>query len=146
MLGTEIDQTGKTIKIYKIDRIGMSPIYTFFLRQLADLIDNGHAFPSTSWDDDCEAVYAEEDEKVIGHIVYDKKKKGVLWITLSAVDSEYRGRGIYKILHKYFEKVAKDLGCDFIASHVHVNNKVRLESAEKVGMKPVFKYMAKKIK
>ncbi len=146
LLSTEQDSLGNEIQIFKIDEIGMSPIYPFFLRQMADLIDNGFSFSQTTWDDrTCGAVYAEQDGKILGHIVYDTRKPGNLWITLSAVDEEYRGRGIYTILHNYFEQVAKEKGCRYISSHVHVKNLVRQKSAEKVGMKPVFYYMAKKL-
>ena len=144
-LGTETDKTGSQLNIYRVDRIALSPIYTFFLRQIADLIDSGYAFPVTSWDDDCGAVYAEKDGEILGHIVYDRKKKGILWITLSAVDPKCRGQGIYSILHQYFEQTAKEMGCNIIASHVHIKNEKRLKSAEKVGMKPVYYYMAKKL-
>lgn len=149
-LATEIDKTGSTVEIFQTTSLGMSPIYTFFLRHMAELIDNGFAYPVSSWEDQyCEAVYAEQDGKVIGHIVYSTeyiKKQGNLWITLSAVDNGARGKGIYTLLHNHFEQVAKDYGCWAIASHVHKNNKVRLASAEKVGMKPIFHYMGKKLR
>lgn len=148
-LSTETDNTGCTVEIFQTTTLSMSPIYTFFLKHMAELIDNGFAYPASSWEDQyCEAVYAEQDGKVIGHIVYSTeyvKKQGNLWITLSAVDNGARGKGIYTLLHSHFEKVAKDYGCWAISSHVHKNNKVRLASAEKVGMKPVFHFMAKKL-
>lgn len=144
-LSTELDKAGKEINIYRVDRIAMSPVYSFFLKQMAELIDNKHAYPLTSWDDECAAVYAEENGNILGHIVYDLKKKDILWIVLSAVDKDHRERGIYSILHKYLEQTAKEINYNFIASHIHVNNSVRLASAEKVGMKPVYYYMAKKI-
>jgi len=145
LLATEFDKHGKKINIYKVDRIAMSPIYSFFLKQMAELIDNKHAHALTSWDDNCGAVYAEEDGNVLGHIVYDLQKKDILWIVLSAVDKEHQGRGIYTILHKYLEQTAKEINYNFIASHIHINNTIRLNSAEKVGMKPIYYYMGKKI-
>ncbi len=148
-LGTEYDKSGKEIKIMHTDSLGMSPIFTFFLRQMATLIDNGFAYPFTSWNDgDCSAVYAtDENGKILGHIVYEHyENKGLLWITLSAVDEDSRGLGIYTILHGYFEQIAKEKGCWAISSHIHKNNKVRLASADKVGMVPVFHWMGKKLK
>ena len=82
---------------------------------------------------------------ILGHIVYDTEKPERLWITLSAVDEIYRGRGIYTILHKYFEQTAKEKGCKYISSYVHVNNLVRQKSAEKVGMQPRYHLMIKEI-
>lgn len=147
-IAIEKDNTGRDIRIFRTTSLAMSPIYTFFLREMADLIDNGHGWPITTWkDDDCEAVYAQLDETIIGHIVYSKEKldKKVLWITLSAVDKEHRGKGIYSLLHKHFENIAKEFGCAYIASQVHKNNISRLRSAEKVGMSPAFYYMGKKL-
>lgn len=149
-IGEEKDKDGRTIKIIKSTTLGFSPVYTFFLRQMADLVDHGYAYPMTTWkDEDCEAVYAEFDGKVIGHIVYSTervKDRKMLWIVLSAVDKEHRGKSIYTILHKHFENIAKELGCLYIGSLVHKNNKTRLWSAQKVDFYPVFNYMMKKIK
>jgi GNAT superfamily N-acetyltransferase len=147
-LGIEKDKFGNNVLIMHSDSLAMSPFYTFFLRQMANLIDNGFGYPMTSWaDEDNAAVYAtDEDGKVLGHIVYEHiENKGMLWITLSAVADDARGRGIYTLMHKYFEQVGKEKGCWAISSHVHKNNKVRLASADKVGMKPIFHYMAKKL-
>jgi GNAT superfamily N-acetyltransferase len=113
---------------------------------MATLIENGFGTPVTTWDDKaCGAVYAEQDGKILGHIVYDTRKPGHLWITLSAVDEECRGRGIYTILHQYFEQIAKEKNCKYISSYVHVKNLVRQKSADKVGMKPMFYMMVKKL-
>ena len=116
---------------------------------MASLMDSGFAYPTTHWNDgSCGAVYAEQDGKILGHIVYSTdnvKKMGNLWIVLSAVDENCRGRGIYTLLHKHFEDTARELGCWAISSDVHKNNKVRLASCAKVGMAPVFHYMGKKL-
>lgn len=145
-LGTEIDKSGHDIEIYRVDKLSMSPVYTFFLRQMSFLIDSGYAYPMTTWNDHtCGAVYAMKDEQILGHIVYNTSKPGILWITLSAVDIAARGRGIYTILHRYFEQTAKELGCQNISSHIHVKNSIRLSSAEKVEMHPTMYYMSKRI-
>lgn len=147
LLSTEADKLGNEIQIMKTDTLGMSPIYSFFLRQMADLIDSGFCFPVTTWDDNkCGAVYATQNGKVLGHIVYEYRPNNkTLWITLSAVDSSCRGRGIYTILHKHFEAVAREMGCWAISSHVHKDNLVRQASCENVGMKPIFYFMGKKL-
>lgn len=149
-LGTEQDKKGNTIEVFRAEELGMSPIYSFFLKHYAQLIDNGHSYPITSWDDKrCGAIYAKHNSTVIGHIVFDRDNPnaaGALWITLSAVEEGWRGHGIYTILHKYFEETAKELGYWAIASHVHVTNEVRLKSAESVGMKPILYTIGKRIK
>jgi GNAT superfamily N-acetyltransferase len=151
LMGTETDKLGNEIRIFNSTTLAMSPFYTFFLRQIANLIDNGFGYPFTSWEDgNCGGVYAvDSNDKILGHIVYSTefvKTSGTLWIVLSAVDEDSRGRGIYTMMHPYFEQVAKEKGCWAISSHVHKNNKVRLASAEKVGMGQVFHYMGKKLK
>jgi len=145
-LGIETDKLGNEISIMHTDTLGMSPIYTFFLRQNAQLIDDGLAWPVTTWDDfKCGAVYATQGDKILGHIVYDTEKPGMLWIVLSAVSEDSRGRGIYTLLHKHFEQLAKDMGKSGIMSHVHKNNHARLKSAEKVGMGTVFQCIGKRL-
>ncbi len=145
-LNKEIDKTKAELQIFHSEKIAFSPVYTFFIRQMADLIDAGHSFPKTTWsDDNCGAIYAEENGIIVGAIIYSTAyiNKKCLWIELSCVKSECRNRGIYSILHNYFEMIAKKMNCDYIASHVHKNNTTRLKSAEKVGMKPVFYHMMK---
>jgi GNAT superfamily N-acetyltransferase len=146
ILGSETDKLGNTVTIKKCDTLAHSPIYTFFLRNLAETIDKGFGYPVTSWEDDqCEAVYAELDGKILGHIVYSKLNGGTLFIKLSAVEKEFRKNGIYTILHKYFEDVARDYGCVAISSLVHKTNSVRLESIKKFDLMPEFCFMAKRL-
>lgn len=147
-LATETDKLGNTIEVMQCDSITEVPeLYTFFLRQMADLIDNKMAYPMITWEDTDGAVYITQDGKILGHIVYSiggpSKREGMIWITLSAVDPNCRGRGIYTLLHKYFELVGKEKGCTSMASMIHKRNSVRLKSAEKVGMVAVFNYMMK---
>jgi GNAT superfamily N-acetyltransferase len=148
LLGKEKDKNGREIEIIKTTGLAMSPIYTFFLREMADLIDEGYGYPATTWEDkNCEAVYATFDDKILGHIVYSKEylQRNNLWITLGAVRKEERGLGIYTLLRKYFEGIAKEYDCSAITSHIHIKNKVGLSSAEKLGMKPIFYYTGKKL-
>jgi hypothetical protein len=149
-LATEIDKLGNMVEVIQCDSITEVPqLYSFFLRQNADLIDNKIAYPMITWEDTDGAVYVVQDDKILGHIVYSlggpNKRKGVIWITLSAVDINCRNRGIYTIMHNYFEQVGRDKGCTSLASLVHKQNSIRLKSAEKVGMIAVFNYMYKDI-
>lgn len=147
-LATETDKLGNTVEVYQCDSITEVPeLYTFFLRQMADLIDNKMAYPMISWEDTDGAVYMMQDDKILGQIVYSLggpgKRPGVIWITLSAVDPECRGRGVYTILHKHLEQVGRENGCTTLSSLVHKRNSVRLKTAEKVGMVAAFNYMIK---
>jgi hypothetical protein len=147
-LASEIDKQGNNLEVMHCDSITEVPeLYTFFLRQMADLIDSNMAYPMITWEDSDGAVYITQDEQILGHIIYSiggpSKREGMIWITLSAVDPECRSRGIYTIMHKYFEQIGKANGCTSMASMIHKRNTVRLKSAEKVGMIPVFNYMMK---
>lgn len=144
-LGNEIDKSNNELSVYHLDKIGMSPVYVVFLKHMVDLIESGNAYPMTTWNDNCSAVYCTSDNVVIGMIVYEIKNKNVVWIVIGAVEKEHRSRGIYKILYKHLEKIGKQLGCDIISSYVHVNNQNRLDMTASLGMTPVFYYADKKI-
>ena len=149
-LATTTDKLGNTIDILHTDKIGMSPIFTFFLRRVAEVIDKKFAFPMTTWTDDDSAVYAVQGDKILGHIVYSKGgytgNENVLYITLGAIDPECRGRGIYTILHQHLEETGKKLGCSAITSHIHKNNVAGMKSAEKLGKRTLFNYVFKRLK
>ena len=147
-LNKEVDKTGVELEILHVEKIANSPVYTFFIRHMAELIDSGFAMARTSWnDDECGAIYAEENGVIVGAIIYSRAylHKNCLWIELSAVRDDCRKRGIYSVLHNYFEMLAKKMNCDSISSKVHKNNLVRLSSAEKVGMNIAFYQMVKMI-
>jgi GNAT superfamily N-acetyltransferase len=149
-LATETDKLGNIIEVMQCDSITeVRELYSFFLRRNAELIDLQMAYPLITWEDTDGAVYITYDDKIIGHIVYSiggpAKREGMIWITLSAVDPDYRGRGLYTIMHKYFEQIGRDNGCTNMASLIHKRNSTRLKSAEKVGMIAVFNYMMKDI-
>lgn len=149
ILAIEKDKFGKEVEIKRVDKLfSHPPICSFFLKQQSKLVSNGHALPTPQLDDTTSgAIFAEADGEILGHIVYNHlEKRGQLWIVLSAVDESQRGRGIFTLMNKHFEELAKEKGCWYIASHIHVDNKIRLKSAEKVGMKPLFYFMFKRLK
>ena len=147
---SEIDKQGNVIDIIKTDNLRQNNVYVFFLRHMAELIESGYSFPATIWEDQyLGAVYAEKDGKILGLMVWDTenlKKTGTLWILLSAVAHEARGRGIYTILHKHFEDVAREKNCWAIISHIHKDNISALNSAKSVGRTPIFYCMGKRLK
>ena len=139
----EKDKNGRSVLVKTVAKIGGSEVFSFFLRQMADLIDNGHSNPVTTWEDDHGAVYVTElDGTILGHIVYlHNKEKQMIWITLSAVKPEARGRGLYTLMHRYIEHIGRKMNCTSIQSTVHVDNTVRLASAEKMGLVPQYHVM-----
>ena len=69
-----------------------------------------------------------------------------LAITLTAVDENYRQRGIHQIMNKHFEQQARLKNCIAIRATVNLNNHVRFKTAEKDNLSPLMYVMSKKIK
>ena len=148
-LGEETDKAGNTLAIYQSLELGMSPAFPIFLQHYVETINNGHAFPRTTWNDKtCGVIYAVNKDKIIAQITYDMNNSvapEALWIVLSSVEKEYRGNGIYKILHRYLDQFAMDTNYTEIASFVHIKNELQLRALESVGKKPIFYIVGKRI-
>lgn len=148
-LGNETDSKGTIIVVKYSPKLAMSPPYTFFIRQYADLVDNGHGLAFTSWqDDECGVIWAEMQDKIVGFIVFDHceiNTKGLLSIVLTAVDPVCRGRRIYSLMHKWFEFICKEMGGSYVKATVSPKNTSRLKSCEEVGLKPLFIQLYKKV-
>jgi RimJ/RimL family protein N-acetyltransferase len=144
-LAVEKDKFGVDVEIHYCQMIGGTPNLTFFLSQFVKLIENGHAHPHIAGTNRSKAVYATINNKIVGQITFEilDDYSKTTWITLSSVDEEFRGRGIYTMLHKNLESLMLELGSRKLASHVHLDNQVRLSSARKAGMKPVYYRMEK---
>ncbi len=148
ILGEERTKTNELLVIKHSETIAFSPAYTFFLRQVANLVDAGHGSPFTSWDDATTGIiWAELDQKIVAMFAYHTEQIRIhaLNITLTSVEQEHRGKGIHTILNRYFEKTAKKLGCKFTVATVHPKNEVRLKSAEKDGLKIGYYKLYKRI-
>jgi ribosomal protein S18 acetylase RimI-like enzyme len=149
-LGIELDKKGNELLIKHCDNISWTPAYSFFLKELADTIDNKNLPPYTWWDDEQPGIiWAEDHGKVVGIICYDKSytKKALphFSIILTAVHKEHRQIGIHQIMNRYFEKVAKDQKCFAIRATVNLNNTVRIVTAEKDNLKPLLIIMTKEL-
>jgi len=137
LIGTEQDKLGATVLVSFIDAIGGSPLVPLLMKNFAKLIEDGHGANYVAFGNKNKAVYIEVDNKIVGHIVYyhiPDDSLNTARIILSWVDENYRQRGLYKILHKYFELVLKTAGSKRIASYVAIDNIARLSSCESVGM------------
>ena len=146
-LAKELDNQNCVVVVKLVQTIGDSPVMPFFLKNYAQLIESGYAHPIMTGSNLSKAIYVEVNGVVVAHIVFDilKDVNNTAWIVFSCVDENYRGRGLYKIMHKHYEIQAKKLGSTKIASFVHVDNKPRQASCVSVGMKPVFYRMEKSI-
>ncbi len=151
ILGNEIDKKGNNLILKHCDHVSFTPAYTFFIREVASLIDNGNGLPYTYWNDkDCSIIWAEQENKVVGILCYDNsfssKMMPHLSIILTAVDENYRQRGIHQIMNKHFEEQARIKKCVAIRATVNLNNHVRFKTAEKDNLSPLMYIMSKKIK
>lgn len=144
-LANVTDKLGIPVVIKSSNGINYTPALTFYLKNYAELINNGIGHPVFNIYNNTPVIWAEIDEVVVGCIIYVIKDDSIqtAWIWLSAVDSNYRQRGLYTLMHTQFEKVAKAGGSKKISSHVHVNNLARQQSCTSVGMLPVWLKMEK---
>jgi hypothetical protein len=143
VLSFEVDKHGNDLSILHDVNLAGSDAYWFFIKHYAELIESGHATPRCNWiDSECGILYAVADNKIVGSIAYQESEDSLL-LLLSSVDKEHRKNGIFTVLNKYFEQLAKDKGKTFIFSTVSVDNTVRLESAKRTNFNPVALIMTK---
>jgi hypothetical protein len=149
-LATETDGSGNIIEIMHCDSITEVPtLFTFVIRQAADLIDKKMMYVRTQWEDNDSSVYVLVNGKFAGNTVYNvggpTNVPNLLWVVLSAIDEEFRGRGLYATLQKYLEQIGRDKECKYKASMIHKKNTSSLRASEKTGSFPTFNYMIKDI-
>jgi predicted GNAT family acetyltransferase len=146
-LGNAVDKRGNKLSVNYSETFGSSPVVSFFLRNYADMIDDGHAHSLITGSNKSRVVYITHDDRVVASVVYDIQDDvyKTAWIVFTCVDPEYRNRGLYKILNKYFEQVVTTNGCKKISSFVHVNNEKSFNARKAIGYVPVFYRMEKEL-
>lgn len=146
ILSSTTTTSGTPLEIYHSPTLTMSPVYPLFLRGISALISSGNRESYKSWDDDlCGSVYAMHGKDIIGQLVYSKEDKKILFVVEAFVEPDFRGQGIYTILHQQLEVLAKDMGYWAVSINVPVDNLDGLKLANKLGMSSVFYRMLKKI-
>jgi GNAT superfamily N-acetyltransferase len=148
VLGNEKIKNNEIMVVKHSSELAHSPSYPFFLRRMADLMEDGHSLKMTTWvDSESGIIWGEIDSEIVGIFAYkkDQVKHKTLNILLTAVHPDHRNKGIHTTLNRYFEKVALDLGCNFVVATVHPNNKTRLMTCEKDGLKIFYHKLGKKI-
>ena len=145
-LGTGTDNSGKELKFYHNEELTMSPVYPLFLRGVSELISsNMRETYKSCEDDECGAIYAQYENEIVGHIVYNRENKKVLVIAEASVNHEHRGLGIYTLMYTHLEQLAKDMDCWAVSVSIHVDNLKALSLANKLGMTSSFYKMMKKL-
>jgi hypothetical protein len=142
LLATAVDKTGTSIQVYLAQSLsGSKMALPYFLKNYADLIEQGYSNPLLIGSNKTKSVYAVIDDQIVGAIIFEIQDDVVnktTWILLSAVSKEFRRRGIFKIMHNYVEGYGKASGSKLIASMIHIDNKDALASSASVGRFPVF--------
>ena len=139
-LGKEIDKTGTEVVIQFANYVGAGPstLLAFYYKSMADTIELGYANNAIEIHNKCKAVYVEIDGKIVGACVIDWHHATLsVYVVLTAIDKEYRGRGLYKIMFDYLEKWARSQGAVEITSVVNIDNETSLNARIAVGMLPV---------
>ena len=133
------DKQGVPVTIYWAEKIDGSIVVPFFLRGLAQLIEQGFSGSRLFGTNQSKAVYAViNNDTVVGSIVYETQQDiyKTAWIIYTGVDDNYRRRGIYMILHRHFENVLKNEGTRRSASNIHSDNLVVQAGCRAYGAKP----------
>jgi len=140
LLDTFIDQTHATVLIKLCKSLGDSHIIPLFLREAASLIEKGWAHNSLMGSNDCMVIFAEVDNEVAGFIVFNFQKdfQKTTWIVLGAVVEKFKRRGIYTMMHRCLEQVAKNNMSHHISSHIHVENTAMIKASKVIGKTPTF--------
>jgi RimJ/RimL family protein N-acetyltransferase len=146
-IADDVDSQGNALEIWHAEQLAGSRPFSLFLRTYAEISDSGFGSQYVSWADSnkCNVVYCVNDAgEILGGIAFEYRqlmKEG--WIILSFTSPAHRGKGINQLMHKHFESLVKNKGCNKIASHVSVKNIPRLKAAQKVGFVPQYYRMNK---
>jgi RimJ/RimL family protein N-acetyltransferase len=139
-LGKVQDKTQTLVSVNLVSTLGGSFIVPLFLREAASLIEKGWASQALIGSNDSKVIYAKIEDEVAGFIVfnYQNDYQKTTWIVLGTVFEKYRGRGLYKIMHSYLEKIAKNNNSGSITSHVHRDNASMLAICKSIGKETLF--------
>lgn len=124
--------TFKTEKVFALD----NETIKFILSTYIELIDrnlSGTGIPFSNTDD---VLIARNDAGVLVGCLVVRKTNDVAptyWVILTAVKTEFRGKGVHKMLHNRLDSIARANGIMYVSSYVAPNNKESLRAYEKFG-------------
>jgi GNAT superfamily N-acetyltransferase len=138
---------GDTLELWSSVHLSHTPCFALFIRTIAELAEKKLIAPTINFKNNNRVVWVQNSSgKVLGGIAYEFRPETLTgWLVLSFTDPEYRGQGINKICHSYYESDCKALGAVELASIVNIKNEARIKSAQKVGMVPEYFKMSKQI-
>jgi len=116
------------------------------VRAQAELISKGFADSraeiSASWE--CVLVAVEQGREFVpaGMISFAHDAPiGRMWLQLSYVVEEYRGRGVYKLMYNAVRTIAQQRKCRTIESATHIKNTAMRAIGKKLGRTEEFVIM-----
>lgn len=147
LLSIEIDKLGNSVNVHFCQHENMpTKVTSFFLRQWAELLEQGHAdsnyVPSLA---SCRVLYLTSNDEVIGIRIWTWYNNTTN-IILTSIDKNYRRRGLFEILTKYYDDRVTKGSCLKSKTQIHVDNVNMIKAAEKTGYKLEFVKMVKEYK
>jgi hypothetical protein len=128
----------------------MSPIYSFFLKKYADLVDAGIHRPTTTWNDkNCGIIYITEGDLPTGYLVYDisnNSARDPVYTVISAyVEPMFDTVDLMKQMITEVEDYARKQGCLSINISVSNNNTKLIDILREIGYDNEAFFMYKKV-
>lgn len=145
LIGTEVDKLGNEIKINFCNYESLpSRVTAFFAKQWGELLEAGFAtsnfIPSIK---SCRVIYLTSNDEIIGLRVWVWEHSATR-IILTAIDKNYRRRGLLKLIVKYYNIRVTNGNCTKSITFIHVNNTAMMEAARQAGYVPEVVKMIKK--
>lgn len=148
----DVDHTGTNLTVH-FTTYDTAPVELVgaFLKHWGQLIEDGHAvsnyIPSLQ---KARFVYIVIDDKLVAFIAWEWATNNISHIIYAGVEPDYRQRGLYKLLHKYYEKRLKEGGLTLSSiisrTSLSVNNSIVVGAAQSNGYTLEYMRMVKRIK
>lgn len=145
LIGTEVDKLGNEIKVNFCNYESMpARVTAFFARQWGELLEAGFAtsnfIPSIK---SCRVIYLTSNDEIIGLRVWVWEHNATR-IILTAIDKNYRRRGLLKLIVKYYNIRVAQGGCTKSVTFIHVSNTAMMAAARQAGYETEVVKMVKK--
>ena len=147
LISVEIDKLGSEVSVYFSKGEDITAEFTsFFLRQFANLIENGHAtrnyIPSLT---NTRIIYLKIADEIAGHLIWEWPSNDTAYIVFTVIDKKYSKRGLYSIMHRHYEERIKKGGALFSKSQLHISNNRIINISKQNGYEVEYYKMIKKI-
>lgn len=147
ILGNTLDTTGESVAVHllKLDEI-TKDLNVFFFRRWSELIDAGHASPNfmpTFKGNISRILYLTINGEIAGHILFEFTTTKDTFIHFTVVEEKFRRRGLYKIMHKFYDGLMRNNSVAKSKSQLHVDNTAIIDAAQGVGYKIEYYRMVK---